>query len=284
MSLADNYVLANQLDEKVVGKKIAQAVVNQNPHAFVWFAMKPEHAFQCHPEGYEDYLTGKTIEKSAVNLGRYGVYNFLYVGERALMFNIPTRYYAPDEKLPKRHQLLLLLDDHSAVAFTGSLGGPIFLFEVDASGLPINYQNSKSPSVLSDEFSLVYFMNLAKAAEPKLSAKAFLATKNRIPGLDNSILQEILWEAKVNPKSLIAALTDNDFIRIYEAIKSVFPAIIDSGGKDTDKDLFGKYGSYATKASRNTAGKPCTRCGEPIVKEAYLGGAVYYCPACQVIP
>jgi hypothetical protein len=41
------------------------------------------------------------------------------------------------------------------------------------------------------------------------------------------------------------------------------------------------FGGYITKASKNTLGKPCKRCGEIIVKEAYLGGAVYYCPKCQ---
>ena len=27
--------------------------------------------------------------------------------------------------------------------------------------------------------------------------------------------------------------------------------------------------------------QPCARCGEAIVKEAYLGGSVFYCPSCQ---
>ena len=57
--------------------------------------------------------------------------------------------------------------------------------------------------------------------------------------------------------------------------------MIKAGGKDTDKDIFGNCGGYTTKVSSNTLGKPCERCGEPIVKEAYLGGVVYYCPKCQ---
>ena len=198
------------------------------------------------------------------------------------MFNIPTRYHAAGEKLPERHQLLLMLDDGSAISFTGSLGGPIFLFKVDNNGIPINYSNTSFPSILSDEFSLEFFMNLIKTTELRsLSAKAFLATKNRIPGLDNSILQEILWEAKVNPKSKMVALNEDDFVRIYEAIRKVFPAVIASGGKDTEKDLFCNDGGYKTKVSKNTVNHPCVRCGDIIVKEAYLGGAVYYCPTCQ---
>jgi formamidopyrimidine-DNA glycosylase len=59
--------------------------------------------------------------------------------------------------------------------------------------------------------------------------------------------------------------------------------VIKAGGRDTEKDLFGDYGGYVTKASKNTLGNPCKRCGEPIVKEAYLGGVIYYCPKCQPI-
>ncbi|WP_207226946.1 zf-TFIIB domain-containing protein [Cecembia calidifontis] len=33
--------------------------------------------------------------------------------------------------------------------------------------------------------------------------------------------------------------------------------------------------------SKNTFDHPCPKCGVKIVKEAYMGGAVYYCPNCQ---
>lgn len=40
-------------------------------------------------------------------------------------------------------------------------------------------------------------------------------------------------------------------------------------------------GGYATKMSKNTLAHGCPVCGGAITKEAYLGGSVYYCPACQ---
>ncbi|MGF7143872.1 formamidopyrimidine-DNA glycosylase [Anaerotaenia torta] len=79
----------------------------------------------------------------------------------------------------------------------------------------------------------------------------------------------------------MAALGQDEYKSLYAAIKKVFPAVINAGGRDTEKDIFGNFGGYATKASKNTLGKPCERCGELIVKEAYLGGVVYYCPKCQ---
>ena len=93
--------------------------------------------------------------------------------------------------------------------------------------------------------------------QPAKSVKCFLATKNRIPGLDNVILHEILWEAQINPKSVMAALGHDEYRRIYAAIKKVFLAVIEAGGRDTEKDIFGNFGGYVTKASKNTLGKPC---------------------------
>ena len=53
------------------------------------------------------------------------------------------------------------------------------------------------------------------------------------------------------------------------------------GGRDTEKDLFGNPGGYQTRMSKRTLAGGCPACGGPITKEAYLGGAVYYCPRCQ---
>jgi formamidopyrimidine-DNA glycosylase len=55
----------------------------------------------------------------------------------------------------------------------------------------------------------------------------------------------------------------------------------DLGGRDTEKDMFGHMGGYKTILSKNTLKNPCPNCGNEIVKEAYLGGAVYFCPTCQ---
>jgi formamidopyrimidine-DNA glycosylase len=55
----------------------------------------------------------------------------------------------------------------------------------------------------------------------------------------------------------------------------------EKGGRDTEKDLFGNAGGYKTLLSKNTYKNPCPNCGNTIVKEAYLGGAIYFCPVCQ---
>jgi formamidopyrimidine-DNA glycosylase len=55
----------------------------------------------------------------------------------------------------------------------------------------------------------------------------------------------------------------------------------DWGGRDTEKDLYGLCGGYITRMSSKTASKPCPACGHEIIKEAYMGGSIYYCEHCQ---
>lgn len=282
MNLAEKHVVCRQLQDVAVGKTITKAIVNQNPHTFVWFALDASQMY-CTGEAndnvalsYGPLLNGMKIENAAVIGGRL----YIFIGDRALGVEFTPLYHANRSKLPKRHQLLLIFDDESCLSFTGSLGGSLFFLNIG----PGWATEGTFPSMLSDDFSLDFFLRLIRETELRsLSAKAFLATKNRIPGLDNTILHEILWEAEVNPKSKMAALNETDYTRIYHAIKKVFPSVIEEGGLDTQKDIFNNFGGYVTKASKNTLGEPCARCGGLIVKESYLGGVVYYCPQCQPI-
>ncbi|NLG03655.1 MAG: endonuclease VIII, partial [Clostridia bacterium] len=44
---------------------------------------------------------------------------------------------------------------------------------------------------------------------------------------------------------------------------------------------FGQPGGYQTYLSKKTYDEPCTKCGYPIHRAAYLGGNVYFCEHCQ---
>jgi formamidopyrimidine-DNA glycosylase len=287
MNITSAYVIKNQLDDAVCGKRIVNVIANQNPHTFVWFAMEPSQAFTPDKayiaEAANDvaaYLTSKQIEKIDVNIGGYGLFDFIYLGDRALLSDITPRYTPHGAKYAKKHQLLLEFDDGSHLTYTASLGGALFLFEVDKNGDAVGYK-SDFPMINTDSFTYEFFKSIIGREKGTLSVKQLLATKNRIPGIDNSLLQDILWEAQVNPKRKIDTLGEDEFRHIFSAIKSVQSPIIIAGGKDVDKDIYGNYGGYESRASRNTLGKPCARCGSEIVKEAYLGGSVFYCPKCQ---
>ncbi len=76
-------------------------------------------------------------------------------------------------------------------------------------------------------------------------------------------------------------LSETEFNALFKAVKGVLAAMAEQGGRDTEHDLFGQPGGYRTILSKNTLDQPCPRCGGAIRKEAYMGGAVYFCPGCQ---
>ena len=56
-------------------------------------------------------------------------------------------------------------------------------------------------------------------------------------------------------------------------------------GRTDEYGLFGKRGGYKRILDSSAAGQPWPKCSkEAIVKESFLGGAIYYCPKCQEPP
>jgi formamidopyrimidine-DNA glycosylase len=95
------------------------------------------------------------------------------------------------------------------------------------------------------------------------------------------VLQDILYTAKINPRAKLGCLTGEQKQALYNSVKIVLRQMTEQGGRDTDIDLFGQRGGYRTLMSKNTVGSKCPVCETIIVKEAYLGGSVYFCPGCQ---
>ena len=114
-----------------------------------------------------------------------------------------------------------------------------------------------------------------------MSAKAFLATQQRIPGLGNGVLQDILLNAKIHPKKKINTLSEEQRKELFDSLKSTLAEMTDAGGRDTEKDLFGNPGGYRTKLGKNNKLLICPNCGGGVKKEAYMGGSIYFCEQCQ---
>jgi formamidopyrimidine-DNA glycosylase len=270
IELPEAAVLAQQINETLIGKRIVQAVANASCHKFAWYTGDPAE--------YNDRLAGKTIGEAG-----YAGNNVQFVaGDMQLSISAPIRYHAPGAKRPAKHQLLLAFEGGSAITSSAQMWGAFLCFPVgDPSGLPDWDLALERPSPLTDAFDRAYFDALFTEETSSLSAKAFLATQQRIPGLGNGVLQDILWTARIHPKCKIEALSREQIAALYAAVKRVLAQMVAQGGRDTERDLMGKPGGYRTILSRFTVGTRCLACGASIRREAYLGGAIYYCPGCQ---
>lgn len=274
IELPEAAVLAKQINKTFTGKRIKKVIAAHTPHKFAWYAGNPRK--------YNDLLAGKIIGHAVSFGGQLEIQAddaLICIGEGANL-----RYYAADEKLPDKHQLVVELDDGSSLVGTIQMYGSLYVFPPGKEVTNKYYLIAKEkPSPLSAGFDWAYFGKLFEEDSVKLSLKAFLATEQRIPGLGNGVLQDILFNSRMHPRKKVGALSDRDKKDLLASIKSVLGDMVVKGGRDTEKDLFGNFGRYKTILSKNTVGTPCPVCGSVIGKEAYLGGSIYYCMVCQRI-
>lgn len=262
-------MLAKQFNQAVAGKRVHAVRPPTKPHKFCWFAGDPAD--------YDAQLRGAAAT-SASGFGIFVEISF----DNGLFLNfsdgVNARLLSSGE-VPKDYQLLIEFTDDSVLAFTVAMYGGITLH--DGSYDNPYYLKSKSSLSPLDPAYPDYFRTVFAASKANLSAKAFLATEQRFPGIGNGVLQDILFNAKIHPKRKIGTLSSREQENLLVAVIDTLRQMTESGGRDTEKDLFGAPGGYRTKLSKNTLAFPCVQCGGQLAKEAYMGGAVYYCPTCQ---
>ncbi|MCL2576469.1 MAG: endonuclease VIII [Defluviitaleaceae bacterium] len=274
IEIPETYVLAEQIEETLVGKTIKSAVANAHPHSFAWYSGDPAT--------YGAMLEGQRITSANPGTGyTCGGNTEIMCSDFLMVISTPIKYHAPSAKLPKSHQLLIEFDDGSHMSCTVQMWGSMFCAPATEIKNMGHFSNSHLPDPLTDEFNENYFDSLWNGAKPQLSAKAFLATEQRIPGLGNGVLQDILFNARIHPKRKLESMGDSEKEIMFNSVKTTLKAMKDGGGRDTEKDLFNKQGRYQTILSKNTLHSPCPGCSGVLVRQAYLGGNIYFCGTCQ---
>jgi formamidopyrimidine-DNA glycosylase len=266
--------LSRQLTETVNGKRIAGVAAGLSPHKFAWY--------HGDPKDYDALLRGKTIGTAVARGGMVEI----RAGDAMLLFSdgVVLRFHTRDEQRPQKHQLLIEFEDATAISASVQMYGGLWCFREGEFHNPYYDTARSKPSPLSDEFDRAYFDRLITSSDvQKLSAKAFLATEQRIPGLGNGVLQDILYKARIHPKRRLETLTDGEKETLFHSVKSTLQEMTEEGGRDTTRDLFGKPGGYRTRLSQTAINKPCPVCGGTIVKQPYMGGSIYFCDRCQKI-
>jgi formamidopyrimidine-DNA glycosylase len=264
--------IASQINKILPGKRVSSVTSGRTPHKLAWY-------FGDRVK-YSSLLVGKKVEKAdpcgcMVEIKAGGA--IILLGEGSVI-----RIHENDR--PPKHQLLIEFDDGSALSAHVQMYGGMGCFPEGQLDNKYYLVAKEKPSLSSAKFSERYFDRIVSADEvQKLSLKALLATEQRIPGLGNGILQDILFNAKQHPKRKTNALSDMEKEALFHSVKHTIAAMAAQGGRDTESDLFGRPGGYKTILSKNTVNKPCGLCGTLIKKEAYLGGAVYFCGKCQKI-
>jgi formamidopyrimidine-DNA glycosylase len=273
--LPEVVTLAKQVNQTLQGKAIVRGELGNMPHKFVWYN-------QTH-EDFAALTTEKTIGAASAR-GRWLLVGIepgyvLMLGEcGGKIF-----YHPPEVDPPQKFHLRLSFEDGSAFSVTTQMWGAMELY---SRGLELERQYIKNmrTTPVEERFTFEYFTSLIDSLSTgvKRSAKGLLTQDQLIPGLGNSIAQDILFRARLSPRRSVDGLDPAQRRALYDAIIQTVREVIDKGGRNDELDLYGKPGGYPRLMDRKAAGKPCPVCGTTILKMAYLGGSCYYCPSCQV--
>jgi formamidopyrimidine-DNA glycosylase len=266
--------LASQMNQTISGKRISSVTAGQTPHKLAWYYGERAK--------YSALLTGKIVGKAVA----FGGLVEIKVEKANILFGdgVAVRFHNDNEPRPPKHQLLIEFEDRSALSAAVQMYGGMGCFPDGERENPYYKAAKEKTSPFSTAFDEACFSRLiSNAGVQKLSLKAFLATEQRVPGLGNGVLQDILFNSKVHPRKKVETLSNKEKAALFASIKSTLAEMWKQGGRDTELDLFGRPGGYRTILSKNTAGKPCQICGTLIKKEAYMGGSIYYCETCQKV-
>jgi formamidopyrimidine-DNA glycosylase len=266
--------IANQINDTVHGRRIVRVTAGHTPHKLAWYYGERS--------AYSDLLAGKKIGKARA----YGGMVEIKVEKANILFGegVGIRFLDKGVPLPPKHQLMIEFEDSSALCVSIQMYGGLGVFREGELENPYYMAAKQKISPYSTQFDLAYFNRLLDSEEAqKLSLKAFLATEQRIPGLGNGVLQDILWNAKMHPKTKAVRLSVKDREALFNSVTTTLRAMAVHCGRDTEFDLFGHPGGYTTVLCKKTINKPCPDCGTAIKKEAYMGGSIYFCGSCQPI-
>lgn len=271
LELSEAKTLAKQLNERVKGLSVAGASALVRPHKFCWLNL--DNAL------FEEALRNRVVVDAVASAGFVRLV-FDDQSELAWSEDIDVRWFANREEAGIKHQLLLFMSDGSALKFSVKLYGFLFVGPIDV--LRQNHYvrialDAVDP--LDEQFTFERFLMQTELNTMKGTLKQALATEQRIPGLGNGTLQDVLFAAKLSPRRKTSTLNEFEKQSLYVALKTSLDAMTQAGGKDGWNDLDGHPGGYR-RVMRNDA-TACPACGANLRKEAYLGGNVIYCPSCQ---
>ena len=271
LEIPEAITVAKQINKTLKGKRVQSVVPASSYHKLMWFSGEPSE--------YHALLQGKTIGNTYAYGGRVEI----EAGDMALHFcdGINLRFYDKGDKLPPKYQMLFQFDNETSLVCTVAMYGGIQCCKKGELDDFYSTAAREKPAVLSDTFDRDYFFSLFDEKALKMSAKAFLATEQRIPGIGNGVVQDILLNAKIHPKRKMNTLDNGQKEQLFHSIKNTLSEMVSGGGRDTEKDLFGNPGRYKTKLSKTNKLLICPVCGGTVRKESYMGGSVYYCDNCQ---
>ncbi|MGW7483027.1 bifunctional DNA-formamidopyrimidine glycosylase/DNA-(apurinic or apyrimidinic site) lyase [Nonomuraea muscovyensis] len=122
----------------------------------------------------------------------------------------------------------------------------------------------------------------------RTEVKRALLDQSLISGVGNIYADEALWLARLHWARPTQTLTRPKIAELLAAVREVMTAALHQGGTSFDSlyvDVNGESGYFERSLEvYGRRDRPCSRCGTPIMREAFMNRSSFSCPRCQRRP
>lgn len=187
-------------------------------------------------------------------------------------------YGTEEERLDRTTQVELAFGEH-ILYFMGLRLGYLHLLSVKESEAAMG---KLGPELLDRRMTAERFAGLLKGRRGAL--KSLLVNQHVMAGIGNCYADEIAFEARLLPSTLVQNLSPEAVTRLYDSVRKVLTEATEIGGYMempfmTGDTVTGSYNDACKVYDRG--GEPCLRGGGTIIKTEQSGRKVFYCPDCQ---
>lgn len=126
---------------------------------------------------------------------------------------------------------------------------------------------------------------LSRLSAKNTTIKRALLDQTLISGIGNIYADEALWAARVHYEQPTSTLSRPRARALLAEVRAVIAKALAEGGTSFDTQYLnvnGESGYFAHSLNvYGQQGRPCPRCGRPIVRESFMNRGSHLCPGCQ---
>jgi len=128
----------------------------------------------------------------------------------------------------------------------------------------------------------------ARLTRRHTGVKRALLDQSLVSGVGNIYADEALWHSKLHWARPTETLRRGEVSRLLGSVNGVLTAALRAGGTSFDTlyvNVNGESGYFdRSLQAYGREGEPCSRCGTPIRRDAFMNRSSYSCPHCQPRP
>jgi formamidopyrimidine-DNA glycosylase len=267
--LPDLLYIQKYLRKNVKGKSIADVAIREPIVLRVAVA-----------KTFQEALKGLSIARVNIR-GPFLLLEFTDAYDLVLNFMVAGKLQHQGKKdAPVGHICFsLMLDDGSQLNFADEQKmGKAYLVRYKEYDV-IPQFNRQGINVASPEFTLDSFRSLAEQNSRK-QVRVFINDYAVLSSIGNAYADEILYDAKIHPKTIVSKLSPLEIDKLYWSIRSVIKWGIKKV-EEAQQPIHIKVRDHMKVRGRQ--GEKCLRCGTIIRREGVLGHDVFFCPGCQPV-